>query len=57
MGGTAGTDARHIQGIPLTAGAQHEEDGSHGFAVINTRPMTPQGGWFTRWEQRLDTFP
>jgi hypothetical protein len=43
MGGTAGTDARHIQRIPLTAGAEHEEDGIHGFPVIDTRPMAPQG--------------
>jgi hypothetical protein len=41
VGGTAGTDARGVQGIPLAASAQHEEDGIHGLAIIDAWPMTP----------------
>jgi len=42
VGGTAGTDARGVQGIPLAASAQHKEDGIHGPAVIDSGPMAPQ---------------
>jgi hypothetical protein len=42
MGGTAGTDAGLVQGIPLTARAQHEEDGIHGPAIIDAWPVAPE---------------
>ena len=55
MGGTTGTDFRLVQRMPLAPCAEHEQDGIHGFAIIDPGPMTPQGVWLTRWEQRLDT--
>jgi len=57
MGGTTGTDARLVQGIPLATRAEHEKDGIHCFAIINAGPMAPQGVRFARGEQRLDTLP
>jgi hypothetical protein len=35
MGGTAGTDARLLQGVPLASGAEDVEDGIHGQAIVN----------------------
>jgi hypothetical protein len=57
MGGTTGTDARFVQRIPLAAGAEHEEDGIHGLAIIDTGTMTSQGVWFARREQWLNALP
>jgi hypothetical protein len=37
-----GTDAGVIQGIPLATGAEDEEDGIHGLAVIDAGPMAPE---------------
>jgi hypothetical protein len=42
MGGTAGTDARVLQGIPLATGAQYEKDGIHCLAILDTGAMAPQ---------------
>src|SRR5262249_7610378 len=42
VGRTAGADAGGIQGVPLAAGAEHEEDGVHGLAVIDARVMAAQ---------------
>jgi hypothetical protein len=57
MGGTVRAEAGGIQGTPLTAGAEHEEDGIHGLPIIDAPPMAPQGVRFARGEKRLDTFP
>ena len=57
VGGTARTDARGLQGIPLAASAQHEEDGIHGLAVIDAGPMTPQGVRFPCRKQVDDALP
>jgi hypothetical protein len=42
MGGTAGTDARVIQGVPLAASAQHEEDGIPRLTILDTGAMAAQ---------------
>jgi hypothetical protein len=42
MGGTAGTDTRVPQGIPLTTGAQYEKDGIQRFAILDPGAMAPQ---------------
>ena len=57
MGGTTGTDGGGIQGVPLAPSTQHEENGIHGFAIIDTGPMAPQRVQLPRGEQRLDVFP
>jgi hypothetical protein len=57
MGRTTGTDLRLVQRIPLAPGAEHEQDGIHGFAIIDAGPMAPQRVGLPRWEQRLDAFP
>jgi hypothetical protein len=57
MGGTTGANARLLQRIPLAAGAEHEEDGIHGFTIIDAGPMTPQRVWFTRGKQRHNALP
>jgi hypothetical protein len=41
MGGTAGTELRLVQGMPLAAGAQHEKDGIHRLASIDAGSMAP----------------
>jgi len=43
MDGTAGTAASRMQGIPLAARAEHEEDSIHRPTIIDAGPMTPQG--------------
>jgi hypothetical protein len=43
MGGTTGANARLLQRIPLAAGAEHEENGIHCRAILDTGPMAPQG--------------
>jgi hypothetical protein len=57
MGGTTGTDVGGIQGVPLAPSTQHEENGIHGFAIIDTGPMAPQRVQLPRREQRLDVCP
>jgi hypothetical protein len=57
MGGTTGTDARVFQGIPLAAGTQHEENGIHGFAIMNTGSVAPQRVQLPWGEQGLDLVP
>jgi hypothetical protein len=42
MGGTAGTDARVLQGVPLAPGAQYEKDGIHRLAILDTGAMAAQ---------------
>jgi hypothetical protein len=57
MGGTAGTDAGVIQGIPLAPGPEDEEDGIHGPAIIDPWPVAPEGMRLQWREQRLDALP
>jgi hypothetical protein len=57
MGGTTGADARLLQRIPLAAGAEHEENGIHCRAILDTGPMAPQGVQFAQREQRHDALP
>jgi hypothetical protein len=57
MGGTTGANARLLQRIPLAAGAEHEENGIHRRAILDTGPMAPQGVQFTPREQRYDALP
>jgi hypothetical protein len=57
MRGTTGTEARVIQGIPLAAGAQPEENGIHGVAIINTGAVAPQWVRLPWGEQWLDMCP
>jgi hypothetical protein len=42
MGGTTGTEAGVVQGVPLAPGTQHEEDGIQGLAIIDAGPVAPQ---------------
>jgi hypothetical protein len=57
MGGTTGTEARLMQGMPLAARAEDEEDGIHRLALLDAGPMTPQGVRLARREQRHDVLP
>ena len=57
VGRAAVADAGGIQGIPLTAGAQHEEDRVHGAARIDRFAVAAQGMGLAGREQRLDAFP
>jgi hypothetical protein len=57
MGGTTGTEVRLIQRLPLAPGTQHEENGIHRCAILDTGPMAPQGVQFTPREQRYEALP
>jgi hypothetical protein len=57
MGSAAGTDACVIQGVPLAAGAEDEEDGIHGSAIIDAGSVTPERVRFAWGEQRLEALP
>ena len=46
-----------MQRIPLAAGAEHEEDGIHGLAIIDAGPMAPQRVRLAWGEQGLDALP
>jgi hypothetical protein len=46
-----------MQGVPLAASAEDEEDGIHGSAVIDAWPVTPERVRLAWWEQRLDALP
>ena len=52
-----GTEARVLQGVPLAPGAKDEEDGIHGPAIINARPVAPEWMRLPGREQRLDALP
>jgi hypothetical protein len=52
-----GTEARGLQGVPLAPGAQDEENGSHGPAIIDARPVAPEWMRLPGREQRLDALP
>jgi hypothetical protein len=53
----AGTNAGGAEGIPLAAGAQGEEDGIHGAAVIDARPLAAQRMRWPRGQERLNPLP
>jgi hypothetical protein len=53
----AGTDPSCVQGIPLAAGPQHEEDRCHGVAVGNSRTVTSEWMRRTLGQQRLHLGP
>jgi hypothetical protein len=57
MGTTAGTNAGGIQGVPLTAGPQHKENGVHRPAVGHPRIVTAEWMRFTRRQERFDLGP
>jgi hypothetical protein len=44
MGGTAGAETRLMQDIPLAAGAERAEDGSHRLSVIDAGPLVNVDG-------------
>jgi len=57
VGGGTGTDAGGVQGIPLTAGSQHEKDAIHGLAGVHGGVMTTQRMRLAGRQQRLDLRP
>jgi hypothetical protein len=57
MGGTTGTDTGLVQGVPLAARAQHEEDGIHGPAIIDAWTMTPERMGLAWRKEGLDARP
>jgi hypothetical protein len=46
-----------MQGVPLAAGAEDEEDGIHGPAIIDAWPVTAERVRLSWREQRLDALP
>jgi hypothetical protein len=58
MGGGTGAKAGGVQGLPLTAGAEDEEDGLHANAVGSTWPAAAKAvRVFVLGEQQSDAFP
>jgi site-specific DNA recombinase len=57
MGRGGRADASRVQGIPLTAGAQHEEDRVHRLAVRHPRVVTAQRMVRPRRQQRFHLLP
>jgi hypothetical protein len=58
MGGGSGTKARCVQGLPLTARAEHEQNGLHADAVRRPRPAATEAmRVFVYRQQQRDTFP
>jgi len=58
MGGGTRTKAGGVQSLPLTARAQHEEDGLHAHAVGSTRPAPAEAmRVFVFRKQQSDGFP
>jgi hypothetical protein len=55
--GRTRTDAGGVQGVPLTASSQHEEDAIHGFAGFDGGIMTAQRMRLAGRQQRLDLLP
>jgi hypothetical protein len=54
---TTGTEARILQRVPLAPGAEDEEDGIHGPAIIDAWPVAPERVRFPRRKQRLNALP
>ena len=58
MGGRAGAEARRVQGFPLAAGAQHEQDGVHTDAVGGPGATAPEAvGVLVGRQQFLHALP
>jgi hypothetical protein len=58
MGGGTGAKAGGVQGLPLTAGAEDEEDGLHADAVGGPRPAAAEAMRVLVFgEQQGDAFP
>jgi hypothetical protein len=58
VGGGTRTKAGGVQGLPLTARAQHEQDGLHAHAVGGTRPAAAEAmSVFVLGEQQGDALP
>ena len=58
MGGGAWAEAGGVQGLPLAAGAQDEEDGLHADAVGGARPATAEAvGVLVFGEEFLHALP
>jgi hypothetical protein len=58
VGGGTGAEAGGVQGLPLAAGAQHEEDGLHTDAVGRARPTAAEAVRVLVFgEQRGDGLP
>jgi len=58
VGGGTGAEAGGVQGLPLAAGAQHEEDGLHAGAVGRARTSAAEAvGVFMFGKQRGDGLP
>lgn len=55
--GGARADPRRIQGVPLAASAEHEQNGRHRVSVRDPRPVASQRMHRPRWQQRLDLGP
>jgi hypothetical protein len=53
----AGTEAGGVQRVPLTAGAQHEENGVEGATILHAGVVTAQRVRLAGREQRLDLGP
>jgi hypothetical protein len=57
VGRTLLTEAGVVQRLPLTTGAQHEENGVHGGSVGHARIVTTQRVGLGRGQQRFDPLP
>jgi hypothetical protein len=58
VGGGTGAKAGGVQGLPLAAGAEDEEDGLHADAIGGPRPAAAEAmGVFVFGEQQSDAFP
>jgi hypothetical protein len=57
VGRGAGTDPGFVQGVPLAAGAQHEENGIEGATILHAGVVTAQRVGLARREQRVDLGP
>jgi hypothetical protein len=57
MGATLRTEAGGIQGLPLAAGAQHEQDGVQGVAVVHARVVATERVGLSWRDQRLHLGP
>jgi hypothetical protein len=54
---TTGTEACVLQRVPLAPGAEDKEDGIHGPAILDTRPVAPERVRLPWREQWLDVCP
>jgi hypothetical protein len=57
MGGTVRADTCGIQSAPLAPSPQDEENGIHGFTIIDPGAMAPQRVRFPWWKQGHNALP